>query len=137
MLPDKIQLEIVTPERLVLTQPVDEVVLPSVDGYMGVRPGHAPLLARLDVGEISYRVGDQQRYLSVAGGFAEVLRHSVHVLAETCELAEEIDPERAQLAKERAEVKLKSQLSEHEFRLAEASLKKAISRMQVQRRALG
>jgi F-type H+-transporting ATPase subunit epsilon len=137
MLPDKIQLEIVTPERLLLSQPVDEVVLPSVEGYMGVRPGHAPLLARLDVGEISYRVGDRQRYLSVSGGFAEVLRHSVHVLAETAEPAEEIDAARAQLAKERAESRLKVELSEHEFRVAEASLKRAISRMQVQRRALG
>ena len=85
---DKITLEIVTPERQVLVEQADEVVLPSLEGYMGVLPGHAPLLAQLDVGEVSYRVGNQRHFLAVTGGFAEVLRESVSILATTCERAE-------------------------------------------------
>ena len=136
MLPDKLELEIVTPERQVLLAAVDEVVLPSVDGYMGVRPGHAPLLAMLDVGEVVYRVGQKQVYLAVAGGFVEVQRDAVRILAETCERADEIDVERATAARQRAEGALKGQPSESEFRRAEVSLKKAVSRLSVQRRSL-
>lgn len=135
MLPDKIKLEIVTPERLVYSESVDEVVLPSVEGYMGVRPGHAPLLAMLDVGEISYRVGSTEQLLAVAGGYAEVLRDAVSILAETCELAEEIDVRRAEQARDRASGALKANASEAEFKRAEVSLKKAISRIEVSRRA--
>ena len=100
---DKIDLEVVTPERLVLSETVDEVILPGGDGYLGVLPGHAPLLTSLMAGEVSYRVGDRTRYLAVSGGFAEVLRNKVTVLAETCERAEEIDLDRAKRARERAE----------------------------------
>lgn len=137
MFPDKLTLEIVTPDRLVVTEGVDEVIVPSVDGYMGVRPGHAPLLARLSVGEIAYRVDGATRYLAVAGGFAEVLHDSVEILAETCEPAEEIDLERARLAQQRAAGRLEEDLSENEFRRAEVSLKKAISRIQIHDRAGG
>lgn len=137
MFPDKLTLEIVTPDRLVVTEGVDEVILPSVDGYMGVRPGHAPLLARLSVGEISYRSGNTTRYLAVAGGFAEVLHDSVEILAETCEPAEEIDLERARRARERATGRLKEDLSETEFRRSEVSLKKALSRIQIHGRIQG
>jgi F-type H+-transporting ATPase subunit epsilon len=133
MTPDRIRLEIATPERLLVTEGVDEVVLPSVDGYMGVLPGHAPLLARLQTGEISYRVGKRQRFFAVSGGFAEVLRDSVKILAETCEPAEEIDLERARRAKDRAEAVLRDR-SESEFARAEVGLKRAISRIQVHAR---
>jgi F-type H+-transporting ATPase subunit epsilon len=128
---EKLSLEIVTPERQVLIEQVDDVVLPSVDGYMGVLPGHAPLLAQLDVGEVSYLAGNQRHYLAVSGGFAEVLRKSVSILATTCERAEEIDVERARESKERAEGRLKSDLAEIETDRAEASLRRAISRIQV------
>ena len=131
MFPDKLTLEIVTPDRLVVTEGVDEVILPSVDGYMGVRPGHAPLLARLTVGEISYRVGTKHCYLAVASGFAKVLHDSVEILAETCEPAEEIDLERAKKASDRAKGRLKDGSSEIDFRRAEVSLKKAVSRIQI------
>ena len=137
MASDKIQLDVATPDRLVFSAEVDEVVLPSVEGYMGVRPGHAPLLAQLDVGEISCRTGAETRYLACSGGFAEVLGTSVSVLAETAELAEAIDVARAQAARERAEERLRSECSEHEFRLAEVSLKKAVSRMNVASRSRG
>ena len=135
MLPEKLTLEIVTPERLVLSETVDEVVLPSVEGYMGVRPGHAPLLARLEVGEISYRTDVGERHLAVSGGFAEVLEGGVSILAETAELAEEIDLERAQRSRERAETLLKSRLSGQELPQAELSLKKAIGRIRARERA--
>jgi F-type H+-transporting ATPase subunit epsilon len=131
MLPDKLRLEIVTPDHLVLTEGVDEVILPSVEGYMGVRPGHAPLLAAVDVGEISYRIGSKEKYLACSGGFAEVLADSVSILAETAEPAEEIDIERAERARERAEGRLKADSAEHEFKRAEVALKRAISRIRV------
>jgi F-type H+-transporting ATPase subunit epsilon len=135
MLPDHLDLEIATPERRVLKETVDEVVFPSVEGYMGVLPGHAPLLAMLDVGEVSYRIGSERRYLACAGGFAEVQPGRVSILADTVERAEEIDLARAESAQERARETLARVGSEHEFRRAEVSLKKAISRIQVSGRA--
>lgn len=137
MQPEKLRLEIVTPDHLVLTEGVDEVILPSVEGYMGVRPGHAPLLAALDVGEISYRIGSEEKYLACSGGFAEVLADSVSILAETAEPAEEIDVERAEKARERAEGRLKAEPAEDEFKRAEVALKRAISRIRVHGRIGG
>ena len=137
MLPEKLRLEIATPDHLVLTEGVDEVILPSVEGYMGVRPGHAPLLAALDVGEISFRIGSEEKYLACSGGFAEVLADSVSILAETAEPAEEIDVERAERAREQAEVRLKAEPAEHEFNRAEVALKRAISRSRVHGRVAG
>jgi len=134
---EQIQLEIVTPDRAVYSGAVDEVVLPSLEGYMGILPGHAPLLAQLDIGEVSYRVGQKRQYLAVSGGFAEVLRGSVSILARTAEPAPEIDLERAKQAEERAKAKLESDPSEEEFRLAEIRLKRAISRQQVRGRVRG
>ena len=128
---DQLTLEIVTPERLVLSQPVDEVILPSVEGYLGVRPGHAALLAQLDVGEVSYRVGSEEKLVAVSGGFAEVLQTGVSILAETAEPAEEIDLDRAQRAREDARTQLESGLSEHESSLAQLRLKRAVSRIRV------
>lgn len=137
MLPEKLRLEIATPDHLVLTEGVDEVILPSVEGYMGVRPGHAPLLAALDVGEISYRIGTEERYLACSGGFAEVLADSVSILAETAERAEEIDLERAERARERAEGRLKADPGPDEFKRAEVALKRAMSRISVHGRVSG
>ena len=137
MSPDKITLEIATPDRLVLSEEIDEVILPSIDGYMGVRPGHAPLLAALDVGEISYRRGSEERLLACSGGFAEVQGDSVSILAETAEPAEEIDVERAKQAQQRAAELMNADLSENEFKRAEVSLKKAVSRLRVSERLGG
>jgi len=134
---EKLTLEIVTPERQVLAEQVDHVALPSSDGYMGVLPGHAPLLAQLGVGEVSYRVGDQRHYLAISGGFAEVLRESVSILATTCESSEEIDVERARKSLEQAESRLKLDAPVDEFRRAEVRLKRALSRIQVHGRANG
>lgn len=138
MLPDKLDLEIATPDHLVLTEGVDEVILPSVNGSMGVRPGHTPLLARLDVGEISYRVGSQTHYLACSGGFAEVLGDRVSILAETAEPAEAIDLDRAQRSRERAEGRIKeANEADASFARAETSLKRALSRIQVHGRVGG
>ena len=126
----KLKFEVATPERLVIDSNVDEVVLPSVEGYMGVRPGHAPLLAKLDAGEIAYRSGSDTKYVATSGGFAEVLREGVRVLAETAEPAEEIDIERAQRSKTKAEELIKTEKSPDLFQRAEVRLKRAISRIQ-------
>ena len=134
---DQIQLEIVTPERLVLSEPVDEVVFPTKEGYMGVLPGHAPLLAQLDIGEVSYRHGDKRHFLAVSGGYAEVLRQSVSILARTAERAEEIDLERAETARDRARSEIEREPPEMDFRHAEIRLKRAISRIRVRERTRG
>ena len=133
---ETIQLEVVTPERRVLQIDVADVVLPSVEGYLGIRPGHAALLATLDVGEISYGVEGQPRcFLSISGGFLEVAADRVSILAETSELAEEIDLERAEKAKTRAEQALAAKASDSEFRVAAQKLRKAVARIQVRSRA--
>jgi len=129
---DKIELDIVTPERRVLSREVDSVILPGEMGYLGVLPGHAPLLTRLAVGELSFEASGGTTRMAVCGGYAEVLRHRVRVLADTCELAGEIDVERAERSKRRAESELaRKDLSEREFELAEFRLKKALMRIQV------
>src|SRR3954464_7002502 len=90
-LPAHITLEVVTPDRSVVTERVDEVEIPGADGYFGVLPGHTPLLAMLQVGELSYRRGSETVHLSIAFGFAEVLPDRVTILAQLAERADEID----------------------------------------------
>ena len=126
---EKLELRIVTPHQEVLAQQVDEVVLPSTVGSMGVLAGHAPLLAQLDVGEVSYRIGRERRFLAVSGGFAEVLADSVSILARSCETAEDIDLERARQAELRAREALKREIGSGEFLKAEVKLKRAITRI--------
>jgi len=132
----KIDLEIVTPERLVLSETVDELVLPGSEGYLGVMPGHAPLLTGLGPGEIGYRSGGRDRYLAVSGGFAEVLQHRVSVLAETCERAEEIDLDRATVARDEAKsVLARTGAAEEEVRHAASRLGRAEVRIAVAKHA--
>lgn len=107
-----IQLEIVTPERLVVQEAVDDITMPGKTGYLGILPGHAPLITEIAVGEITYHTGAQTRRLAVAWGFAEVLPEKVTILAETAEKAEDIDVARAQTAKQNAETELKKAGSE-------------------------
>ena len=104
---ETIKLEIVTPERLVVDVAVQEVVIPGKSGYLGVLPGHAPLITELSVGEIAYCAEGQVKRLAVAWGFAEVLPDKVTILAETAEKAEEIDVARAQAEKQQAEEELR------------------------------
>lgn len=130
----KIELEIVTPERLVLSESVDDVQLPGSEGYLGVLPGHAPLLTALGVGEVAFRKEGKPELVAVAGGFAEVLRDRVTILAETAERAQEIDPERARRAGERAQAAMLRDPSDAESREAQISFRKALVRLQVHER---
>ncbi len=126
---DKLELDIVTPERRVLAEEVAEVVLPSAEGSMGVRPGHAPLMARLMVGTVAYRDGAGEHLIAVSGGYAEVLRTGVTILATTAERADEIDVERAQKAQARAEQRLQANASDVDLARAQASLSRALNRI--------
>jgi len=129
-LPSSIELQIVTPDRLIVREPVDEVEIPGSQGYFGVLPGHTPMLASLAVGEMWYRKGTERTYLSLAFGFAEVLPDRVTILAQIAERAEDIDPARAEEAKKRAETRL-LQAKDVDYERARAALQKALTRLQV------
>lgn len=128
---DTFQFEIVTPEKLVVRDVAEEMQIPGKNGYLGILPGHAPLITELGVGEISYRSQGYTHRLSVAWGFAEVLPDKVTVLAESAERAEEIDVKRAEEAKQRAEQHLKSGDPNTDYPRAEGALQRAESRLQV------
>jgi F-type H+-transporting ATPase subunit epsilon len=125
------QLEIVTPEKKVVDTAAEEAQIPGKNGYLGVLPGHAPLITELAVGEIKYRSGAAEQRLAVAWGFAEVLPDKVTILAETAERPSDIDVERARKAKERAEQRLTSGNTEVDVERALAALHKAEVRLQV------
>ena len=105
---DTFKLEIVTPEKKVVDTAAEEVQIPGKNGYLGVLPGHAPLITELAVGEITFRENSIEQHLAVAWGFAEVLPNKVTILAESAERPSEIDVARARKAKERAEQRLTS-----------------------------
>jgi F-type H+-transporting ATPase subunit epsilon len=133
-LPTSLELQVVTPDRLLLREQVDEVEIPGSDGYFGVLPGHTPLLASLMVGELWYRKGQEKTYLSIAFGFAEVLPDRVTILAELAERADEIDIERAESARKRAEERLAQQQSAVDYERARIALLKSMTRLQVSAR---
>ena len=130
-LPNSFEVEIVTPDRLVVKDVAQEMQIPGSNGYLGILLGHAPLITELGVGEISYRKNGSSAHLAVAWGFAEVLPTKVTILAETAERAEEIDVARAERAKERAESRLKEAQPDTDFRRAQVCLERAIIRIQV------
>jgi F-type H+-transporting ATPase subunit epsilon len=134
-LPTSLTLEIVTPERLLVREQVDEVEIPGAEGYLGVLPGHTPLLAALQVGELWYRKGQEKFYLAIAFGFAEVLPDRVTILTRVAEKAEEIDVVRAQSAKERADQRLGRAQLDIDFERARIALMKSLMRLQVAERA--
>lgn len=103
---DSLTLEIATPTRLVVSEPADEVVAPGIEGYFGVLPGHAPFLTTLGIGELTYRKGRDEYHLAITGGFVEVRNDKVIVLADTAERPDEIDRDRAERARSRAEARL-------------------------------
>ena len=139
-LPTKLTLEIVTPDRALVREEVDEVVVPGTEGYLGVLPGHTPLLSSLKVGELWYRQGAEKHYLAIAFGFVEVLPDRVTVLADIGERAQEIDIQRAERAKQRAEQRL-AQVQPHltqvdlDIERARIALLKSLIRLQVASRA--
>jgi F-type H+-transporting ATPase subunit epsilon len=132
-LPTSIELQIVTPDRMLVHEKVDEVEIPGVDGYFGVLPGHTPLLAALSVGELWYRKGQAKTYLAIAYGFAEVLPDRVTILAQLAERAEDIDVDRAESARTRAAQRL-DQKSDIDYERARAALQKSMTRLQVSSR---
>jgi F-type H+-transporting ATPase subunit epsilon len=132
-IPKKILLRIVTPERSLVSEQVDEVVLPGTEGYLGALPGHTPLLTSLKIGEIKYRSGGTWSYLAVSWGFVEILPDRVTVLADVAEKAEEIDVEAAKVEKEGAEKKLKN--PDADFLQAQIALQEALVRLQVASKA--
>jgi len=139
-LPTKLTLEIVTPDRALIAEEVDEVVLPGAEGYFGVLPGHTPLLSSLKVGVLWFRQGQEKYYLAIAFGFVEVLPDRVTVLADIGERAQEIDVQRAERAKQRAEQRLtqaQAQPQPHmtavdlDIERARIALLKSLTRLQV------
>jgi F-type H+-transporting ATPase subunit epsilon len=131
---DRLTLEITTPTRLVVSEQVDEVVAPGIEGYFGVLPGHAPFLTTLGVGVVTYRVGRDEYRLAMAGGFAEVRNDKVIILADSAERPEEIDRARAERAKERAERRLSGRSQEEvDYARCQTALARALTRLAVAR----
>jgi F-type H+-transporting ATPase subunit epsilon len=128
---DTFQLEIVTPTRLLVKDAAEGAQIPGLSGYLGILPGHAPLITELAVGVITYKANGESHTLSVAWGFAEVLPDKVTILAEAAERPEEIDVQRAQEAKVRAAQRLKSSDSEVDYTRAEDALQRAETRLNV------
>ncbi len=134
-LPTEIQLKIVSADRSLVNEQVDEVEIPGSDGYFGVLPGHTPLLALLGAGELWYRQGQEKHYLLIAFGFAEVQPDQVTILAEVAERPEEIDISRAEAARRRAEERLARPVIDMDAERARISLLKSLIRLQVASRA--
>ena len=125
------QLEIVTPAKLMVKDVAEEAQIPGLSGYLGILPGHAPLITELGVGVITYKASGATHTLSVAWGFAEVLPDKVTILAEAAERPQEIDVARAQEAKNRAEALLKSNDPKVDYARAEDALQRADTRLSV------
>ena len=130
---NKVKLEVVTPYGLILSEDVDEVTAAGSEGEFGVLPGHAPFITTLKVGMLSYKKGNEVRYIFVNSGYAEVGPDKVVVLADSAEKSEDIDTERAKAAMKRAEERLKK-MEEIDFARAELSLERASVRVQVAER---
>jgi F-type H+-transporting ATPase subunit epsilon len=134
-IPSHLQLQIVSADRLLVNEQVDEVEIPGSEGYLGVLPGHTPLLATLQVGELWYRQGQEKHYLAIAFGFVEVQPDGVTILAQIAEPAQEIDLARAEAARKRAEERLSKPTTDMDFERARIAMLKALVRLQVASRA--
>ena len=135
---ERIRLEVVTPERIVVQEDVDIIVAPGVQGEFGVLVNHVPFLSSLGIGEMYYRLGGNIFHLAITGGYAEVLPHRVTILAEAAEYARDIDVDRARRAKERAEQRLRQAKTEGiDYARAEVALKRSIMRLKVAERKAG
>jgi F-type H+-transporting ATPase subunit epsilon len=130
-LPTHLQLQIVSADRALIDERVDEVQIPGAEGYFGVLPGHTPLLALLGAGELWYRQGGEKHYLAIAHGFAEVQPDRVTILAEIAEKSDEIDVARAEAARQRAESRLAQAAVDTDFERVRISLLKSLIRLQV------
>ena len=126
-----LRLDIVTPDKVVLNAEVDYVGVCGVDGQFGLMPQHAPMLSALKVGDLYYRQGNETHWVFVSGGFAQISDNKVTILAESAELASDIDVERAQEAKARAEKYLENPTPDVDLIRAEQALQRAVSRLKV------
>ncbi len=131
---DGLTLEIATPAKLAAAETVEEVVVPGTEGYFGVLPGHAPLLATVGVGELTYRQAGTEYHLALFGGFAEVRNDKVIILTDTAERPHEIDRARAERARERAEARLAGRMGDVDYTRAMAALLRALARLMVANR---
>lgn len=128
---DRLTLELATPMRLLLSETVDEVVAPGSEGYFGVLPGHAPFLTTLGIGLVTYKIGREEHHVVVSGGFAEVRNDKVIILADTAERPDEVDVERAERARQRAENRLLGRTEDDvDYLRAMAALLRAQTRLQ-------
>jgi F-type H+-transporting ATPase subunit epsilon len=134
-LPTHLQLQIVSADRPLVNETVDEVEIPGSEGYFGVLPGHTPLLAALGAGELWYRQGAATHYLAIAYGFVEVQPERVTILAQIAEKADEIDIARAEAAKIRAEQRVANATMDMDFERARVAMLKSLVRLQVASRA--
>lgn len=125
----KITMEVVSPERIVLREEVESLVVPGREGYLGILPGHAPLITGLDAGVVEYKAAGQTHKMAISGGFMEVFANKAIILADTAERREEIDLERAKRAKERAQKRLREREPGLDVARAEAALKRAMARI--------
>jgi F-type H+-transporting ATPase subunit epsilon len=129
---DKIQLEVVTPERRVLSEPVDMVTVPGLGGELGILPGHTPLISQLQTGVLTYTQAGKSFQLHVSGGFVEVREDLVSVLASVAERPEEIDAARAKLSRDKWEKQLNAWSgSEEDFETAKTKLDRSLVRLQL------
>ena len=133
-LPSHLMLQIVTPDHAVIHEEVDAVEIPAADGSLGVLPGHTPLLTTLRVGQLRYRKGEEQQFILIAFGFAEVLPDRVTILAQVAERPEEIDAARADAARMRAETRLARPGRDIDFERARIAMMKSMARLQVETR---
>ena len=134
-LPQHLRLQIVSADRALVNEQVDEVEIPGSDGYFGVLPGHTPLLALLGAGELWYRQGQDKHYLVIAFGFAEVQPDAVTILAQIAEKADDVDVARAEAARKRAEERLATPAMQMDFERARIAMLKSLIRLQVATRA--
>lgn len=132
---DTFEFEIVTPDKMVLKDSAEQMQIPAKNGYIGVLPGHAPLITELAIGEITYTARGETHYLAVAWGFAEVLPNKVTILAEQAERPEDIDVARAERAKDRAEQELRDNGPNLDYQAVQDSIKRAEVRLQVASKA--
>src|SRR3954453_6290118 len=135
MIPSAIVLDVVTPDRSLVHERVDEVQLPGTDGAFGVLPGHAPMLAALQPGELWYRKGAEKQFLSIEFGVAEVLSDRVTVMATLAQRPEEIDVPRAEAEKKQAEEDLRQPTSLEDAERARVAMMASIMRLRVAERA--
>ena len=132
---DTLHLQIITPDKRLVQDDADAVQMPGKSGYLGILPGHAPLITELTTGEISYTKGGTTQYVAVSWGFAEVLPDKVTILADTAERAEDVDVKRAEEAKARAQEELRNPKPEMDYDAVNSALRRAEVRLEVAAKA--